>query len=75
MDQSAIAAVLLDSHMAKYRVHFVNHGNIVWRVEQFIAPNDNAARVHASQHYRSSGVGMGYEIWKDDQLIHTEVYR
>jgi hypothetical protein len=69
-----VPLTLIDGLMAKYLVHFLNHGNSVWRVEHFIALNDKAATEHTSQVYRSS-VGKGYEIWEGDRLVHTEVYR
>ena len=60
--------------MSKYRAHFLNHGNSVWRVEHFIAEYDGAAKLHAARNFRS-GIGKGYEIWDGERLVHTEVYR
>jgi hypothetical protein len=60
--------------MTKYRVKYLNHGNNVWRVENFVSLNDTAAKEHATCVYRS-GIGKGYEIWDADRLVHTEVYR
>jgi hypothetical protein len=61
--------------MAAYRIDFLNHGNRAFRVEYFIAANDDAAKQYAGNHYRSSGIGMGYKIWENDRHVHTEVYR
>jgi hypothetical protein len=60
--------------MAEYRVHFLNHGDRVYRVAHFDAPHDEAAKAHVAQQFRS-GIGKGYEIWEGDRHVHTEVYR
>ena len=73
VDQSRRLSVLLHKSM-EYRIHFLTHGHRAFRVDHFDAEHDEAAKAHASRHYRS-GIGKGYEIWEGDRHVHTEVYR
>ncbi len=55
--------------LSHYRAQFLNHGGHVFRTEHFDAENDDAAKARAKHEFRS-GIGMGYEIWEGDRLVH-----
>ena len=58
--------------MSTYRVRFLNHGERVFATENFEAGSDQHAIELARSRYRT-GIGKGYEIWRGDLHIHTEI--
>ncbi len=59
--------------MPMYKAKFLIPGNVVFSTVQFCATHDEAAISHASVALRPS-FGMGHEIWREDRLIHREIY-
>ena len=60
--------------MGSYRVHFLTHAGEIYSSIMFNAEHDEAAKEHVQQ-VLSGGIGKGHEIWQDERLVHTEIYR
>lgn len=58
--------------MAQYRLHFIDHGDNIFGSETLQAADDAHAIEHARARHRT-GIGKGYEIWRDERLVHTEL--
>ena len=59
--------------MALYQIHFLSHGHRIFSGELFVAETDESAIAHADAIYRT-GIGRGFEIWRGDHHVHTEIY-
>ena len=59
--------------MPMYQAKFLTHGNAVFSTVQFCATHDDEAISHASAALRTN-FGMGHEIWREDRLVHREIY-
>lgn len=59
--------------MPRYHCLFVTHADDVFSSDFLEAESDDEAIARALSLYRS-GIGKGYEIWRDDELIHTHTH-
>ena len=59
--------------MPQFQIHFLTHGDTVFGSHQFEAADDTAAIAYASVVYHT-GIGKGFEIWRDDKQVHTEMF-
>ena len=59
--------------MPMYQAKFLTHGNVVFSTVQFCATHNEAAISHVSVALRTN-FGMGHEIWREDRLVHREIY-
>ncbi len=60
--------------MCSYRAHFLTHGDEIFGAAHFDAKDDEVAKAHVSK-ILSSGIGKGYQIWEENRLVHTEIYK
>ena len=60
--------------MIEYEARFLNHADRVFGTHHFVAEDDKVAITRSATVY-ASGIGKGYEIWRDDRAIHSVVYR
>ncbi|HTW54047.1 MAG TPA: hypothetical protein VME45_19325 [Stellaceae bacterium] len=56
--------------MARYRVHFMDHGENIYATHQVERSNDEAAVAAAHQPNVMPQLGAGFEVWEDDRLVH-----
>ena len=56
--------------MARYRVHLVDHGENIYATHHVERNNDEAAIAAAHQLNVMPHLGAGFEVWKDDRLVH-----
>ena len=56
--------------MATYRVHFVDHGNNVFRTEEVEHEDDETVIEQMHRSYGSSRIGAGFDIWDGERLVH-----
>lgn len=57
----------------EYRVVFLDHGRNAFSVAEVEAESDDAV-VDKARRIFASGIGMGYEILRDEELVHIELY-
>ena len=60
--------------MVEFETRFLTHADKVFGTHKFQAMDDKAAITRAATIYQS-GIGKGYEIWRDDRSIHSVTYR
>lgn len=54
-----------------YRLLFKNHADEIYGTDSIEAHDDRSAVEKAKRIFRC-GIGAGYEIWRNGELIHTE---
>lgn len=54
-----------------YRLLFQDHGGNIYSRADLVAENHEDAIDTARRIYRT-GIGAGYEIWTENQRVHTE---
>jgi hypothetical protein len=55
--------------MARYRVHFVDHGDNIYLTEHREHDSDEAA-IDSAHRMHARSIGGGFEVWQDDRLVH-----
>jgi hypothetical protein len=55
--------------MAIYRVHFVDHGEHVFDVQNVEHDTDEDA-IRAARNMNAPSIGVGFDIWHDGRLVH-----
>ncbi len=55
--------------MAFYKVHFVNHGDHIFGVQEFERETDEAAIEHARR-LDVPTIGAGFDLWHEERLVH-----
>lgn len=59
--------------MRQYNVRFLNHAGSVYGQEDMRSPSDDVV-IEQARHLHSHGIGMGYEIWDGERLVHTQTH-
>ena len=60
--------------MTSYRAQFLTHADEIFGVAHFEAEDDVAAISYANEKL-ATGIGKGHQIWEEDRLVHTEIYK
>jgi len=55
--------------MALYRVHFVDHGNNVY-LTRHVEHDDDEAAINGAHRMNAQSIGAGFEVWRDERLVH-----
>jgi hypothetical protein len=55
--------------MPRYRIHFLDQSDNVIDAVQFEEDHDHAAVEHAHR-INVPSIGSGFEVWRDDRLVH-----
>lgn len=59
--------------MTRYEIVFMDHGGTVYSRSELEAPDDTSA-IAMARRIHKSGVGSGYSILNNGQLVHTEKF-
>lgn len=57
--------------MATYRIHFVDNGGNTFAVHEIDCPDD-AEAVEKARMLDVRFIGMGFDLWQADRLVHQE---
>ena len=60
--------------MMLYEARFITHGDRVFGTERFEAQSD-AHAIERSRGLFTSSIGKGFQLWQEDRLVHTELFR
>jgi hypothetical protein len=55
--------------MARYRVHFVTHGDHVFSTIEMEHDADEAA-IEEAHRQDIPSIGAGFDVWHEDRLVH-----
>lgn len=56
--------------MALYHIYFIDHGGNIFAAHHVENGDDKAAIESAHRLNVLPNLGAGFEVWKDDQLVH-----
>ena len=56
--------------MARYRVRFLDHGENVYATHELDHDDDEAAIAAAHRLNVLPHLGVGFEVWHDERLVH-----
>ena len=55
--------------MARYRVHFVDHGDNIYAAE-YLEHGDDDSAIEAAHRMNVPRIGAGFDLWDDELLVH-----
>jgi len=57
--------------MARYQIHFVDHGDNIFSTHHVEEPDDEGA-ITTARRLRVPSIGAGFEVWESERLVHRE---
>jgi hypothetical protein len=61
--------------MAVYQVHFFDYGSNVYATNDIMQVDDKAAIEAAHRLHVLPGLGLGFDVWEGERLVHQHRHR